>query len=199
MGEPGHDDAPPAPRGARSEAEVRWGEARRFLADRLRRELHGRDADSVDDLTQEALARLLRSVRRDGALNLEALMTAIARRTAIDHVRRRIRWSRLVESVPDPADPPGAVAPAPAGPPEDSLERLRFVVLEYFAANSPGCHELARAYFERRDWRRVAGDLGRSHDAVRRQWSRCVGELRAEAARDGGPLMEWAAAEDGEP
>lgn len=197
MGEPGPDEAPRSPRGARSEAEVRWTEARRFLADRLRRELHGRDADSVEDLAQEALARLLRSVRRDGALNLEALMTAIARRTAIDHIRRRSRWARLVESVPDPDDAPGAAVALP-GPPDDSLERLRFVVLEYFAADSPGCLELARAYFERRDWKRVAESLGRGHDAVRRQWSRCVDELRALAARDGGPLMEWTAEEGGE-
>lgn len=199
MGEPGHDDAPRGPRGARSETDVRWTEARRFLADRLRRELHGRDADSLDDLAQEALVRLLRAVRRAGALNLEALMTSIAHRTAVDHIRRRHRWSRLVESVPDPADAPGAATAPAAGPPDDSLERLRFVVLEHFAADSPGCHELARAYFESRDWRRVAQDLGRSHDAVRRQWSRCVDALRAEAARDGGRLMDWAAEGDGNP
>jgi DNA-directed RNA polymerase specialized sigma24 family protein len=196
MDEPGRDSAPQGPRGARSEAEVRWTEARRFLAGRLRGELRGLDAESLDDLTQEALTRLLRSVRREGVLNLEALMTSIAHRTAIDHIRRHYRWAKLVESVPDPAEAPGALAVPAAGPPGDSLERLRFVVLEFFARNESGCHELACAYFDGRDWRRVAQTLGRSHDAVRRQWSRCVGALRAEAARDRGLLMDWAAGGD---
>ena len=50
----------------------------------------------IDDLVQESMVRLLRAVRREPVENIEALMTEIARRTAIDCLRRRTRWSALV-------------------------------------------------------------------------------------------------------
>jgi RNA polymerase sigma factor (sigma-70 family) len=174
--------------GVRSEGEVPWTEARDFLSRRLRRELRGQGPDDLQDLTQEALVRLLRAVRREGAENTEALMTAIARRTAIDHIRRTMRWSRRLEYQADPCQ---QAASAGVDGPDDELDRLRFVALEFFAARGRPCHDLALAFFACRDWRRVAEDLGRSHEAVRRQWSRCVEALRAEAVRNPGLVTEW--------
>ena len=65
---------------------------------RLGYELTASTREHLDDLVQEALVRLLRAVRREPIENLEALMTEIARRTAIDCLRRRTRWRAVIES-----------------------------------------------------------------------------------------------------
>ena len=182
------DDSANVPRGASSEAEIRWDEAVSFLRRRLERTLRGNARHHLDDLVQESLVRLLRAVRREPVDNVEALMTEIARRVEIDCVRRQARWSALVEPAPDDLD-----RIAPSAPEEtigDPVERLQFVVLEFFSAREARCRELAVAYFAEQDWKRVAELAGRSHDAVRKQWSRCVAMLRQSAREEQGPLME---------
>jgi DNA-directed RNA polymerase specialized sigma24 family protein len=196
MGEPRDSKDP---RAARTEWDVHWTQARQFLCHRLRRELGGRDGDDLEDLTQEALTRLLRALRHKEAQNLEALMNEIARRTAIDHVRRRRRWAKLVEPLTDSVDGPGTGISPAADELGEPVERLRFVVLEFFTNHASTCHGLALAYFACRDWRGVARDLGKNYDAVRRQWSRCVEVLRTEARQDPGLLMEWTSDGEGKP
>lgn len=181
---------PSAPPAAPAERDIHWDRAREFIRRRLSFELHGPSRELLDDLTQECLVRLLRVVRRERVENLEALLTLLARRTAIDGVRRRTRWRALVTGddaalaeVPDPA--------ARVEEPGDPLERLRFVVVEYFTARDARCRELAVAYFAGDDWKAVARATGRSHDVIRKQWSRCLESLRAAARDERGPLFEW--------
>lgn len=175
---------------AANENEIRWDEAVAFVRRRLGYELPASTRGQIDDLVQESMVRLLRAVRREPIENVEALMTEIARRTAIDSLRRRTRWSALVrpeepdiDQIPDPQ--------ARADEVGDPLERLHFVVLEFFTVREARCRELAAAYFADQDWKVVANARGRSHDAVRKQWSRCLELLRAEARRDQGLLKEW--------
>jgi DNA-directed RNA polymerase specialized sigma24 family protein len=182
------DDPAKCPRAATSETEIRWDEAVVFLRRRLERDLRAGGRAQIDDLVQESLVRLLRAVRREPIENVEALMTEIARRVAIDCVRREVRWNALVE-------PAGAALDRIADPSPDALlgdplERLQFVVLEFFTARETRCRELAVAYFAEQDWKRVAARAGRSHEAVRKQWSRCLDMLRASAREEPGPLME---------
>ena len=176
-------------RGAANELEIDWDEVTAFVRRRLRLELRGAAADVVDDLVQESMVRLLRVVRRERVENVEALMTEIARRTATDWLRRRIRWKVLIDPVLSPEDLP--VAAPPGSDLGDPMERLRFVVVEFFGAGESSCRELAIAYFAEQDWKQVAANSGRSHMAVRKQWSRCLGLLREAAQREGGPLLEW--------
>ena len=123
--------------------------------------------------------------------NVEALLTEIARRTAIDALRRRTRWSALVtsddEAVAELADP--SARPEEPG---DPLERLQFIVVEYFTARDARCKELAVAFFAGQDWKTVASAERRSHDVIRKQWSRCLRILRESARDDDGPLTDWA-------
>jgi RNA polymerase sigma factor (sigma-70 family) len=182
------DDSASAPRGASSEAEIRWDEAVSFLRRRLERTLRGNTRRHLDDLVQESLVRLLRAVRREPVDNVEALMTEIARRVEIDCVRRNTRWSALVEPAPDDLD-----RIAPTTPEEsvgDPVDRLQFLVIEYFTAREARCRDLAVAYFADQDWKHVAEAAGRSHEAVRKQWSRCIEMLRQAARDEQGPLME---------
>jgi DNA-directed RNA polymerase specialized sigma24 family protein len=183
------EDPPAAGGSAAHETEIPWEEAGAFVRRRLRIELPASSQGQVDDLAQESLVKLLRVVRREPVNNLEALMTEIARRTAIDWLRRRTRWSALVTDAPladEVADPEARVDGV-----GDPVERLHFVVLEFFDAREARCRDLAVAYFAERDWGAVAVSQGRSHEAVRKQWSRCLELLRAAARSDPGWLMDW--------
>src|SRR5262245_24349132 len=180
-----------APGAPEQEAQIRWGEASAFVRRRLQFELPVSSHGLVDDLVQECMVRMLRYVRRERVLNLEALLTEVARRTAIDALRRRTRWSALVTS----DDETVAILPDPNArteEPGDPLERLQFVVVEFFTQRDARCRELAVAYFAGNDWKTVALAERRSHDVIRKQWSRCLGILREVARDETGPLMDWA-------
>src|SRR5262249_54313514 len=81
---------------------------------------------------------------------------------------------------------------ARADEPGDPLERLEFVVVEFFTARDARCRELAVAFFAGDDWKAVALAEGRSHDVIRKQWSRCLGILRETARDDRGPRLDGA-------
>jgi DNA-directed RNA polymerase specialized sigma24 family protein len=155
-----------------------WEEARRFLRRRIATHLHSDERSILEDLTQVALVRLLRAIRREGVRDAGALMTEIARRTWIDHVRSKRRrehiWLRLEDGHDQVRDPrPGHDAPG------ELIDRVRFVVLEFFDARRSGCRDLAGAFFAGVSWAEVARQTGRSPEAVRQQWLRCCDALRA--------------------
>ena len=188
------DSMHPADEGSAASAQethIQWGEASAFVRRRLQFELPPSSHGLIDDLVQECMVRMLRYVRRERVLNLEALLTEMARRTAIDALRRRTRWSALVTSDDEVvaliADPT-----ARTDEPGDPLERLQFVVLEYFTLREARCRELAAAFFAGDDWKAVALAERRSHDVIRKQWSRCLGLLREAARDEKGPLLDWA-------
>lgn len=176
-------DAPAAP------APVRlpdWADVRAFVRRRVRHTAPSLGDDDVDEVTQEALVRLLRAVERTPIRNAEALMNEVARRTAIDHLRSRTRWSRLL-SPWDGVGPPEDTLPVQA-PVGDPIERLRFVVLEFFVANEAPCAELARQHFAGWRWDEIAERTQRSAAAVRKQWSRCMQVLRERFAAGPGDV-----------
>ena len=183
-----NEGEPPAAFAA-SETEIRWSEAAAFLRRRLDYELPASARPHLDDLVQESLVRLLRAVRREPVLNVEALMTEIARRAAIDCLRRNTRWSAILTVDSSELDRAADSAPSHSRL-GDPVERLQFVVLEFFTVREARCQELATAYFAEQDWKAVASRSGRSHDAVRKQWSRCLEMLRQAAREEFGPLME---------
>jgi len=181
-------DQEPRPRGAGNEVEIRWTEAEAFLRRRLDFELPANARAHLDDLVQESLVRLLRAVRREPVDNVEALMTEIARRAAIDCLRRRTRWNVVLD--PEAPDFDQVADPASRSPFGDPLERVHFVVLEFFTAREARCRDLAVAFFAEQDWKVVAAAQGRSHEAVRKQWSRCLETLREAARGEGGLLSD---------
>jgi hypothetical protein len=65
-------------------------------------------------------------------------------------------------------------------------------VVEYFTQRDARCKELAVAFFAGDDWKAVAVAERRSHDVIRKQWSRCLGLLREAAKDEKGPLLDWA-------
>jgi hypothetical protein len=140
--------------------------------------------------------RLLRFSRRETIRNVEAAIVDIVRKTLIDHHRRQSRWEVVaaalrveIESTGAPGEANGEALADCLG---DPIERTRFIVLGFFRDRSPRCHDLAAHYFDSgSDWVAVARRSGRSGEAVRQQWSRCVSVLRNELRRDQGVLWRW--------
>ena len=127
--------------------------------------------------------RLMRALGRGEARNLDAMMTSIADRTCIDFMRSRGRWSAILGPINEVVLDTTEAADTTSETLGDPRDRVRFVVLQFFEQQGSACHELARAYFAELDWSLVAQGLGRSAEAVRKQWSRCLGILRREAAK----------------
>jgi RNA polymerase sigma factor (sigma-70 family) len=164
--------------------EINWDEARRFLRDLLRQKLFAAQRSHLEDLVQEALVRLLRATRHEPANNLEALMTLIAGRTLIDFTRRRRRYQALFVPLTDETDPSAQIQVPPVDISRDPEERVEFIVLEHFRETKTGCYEIARAFFQKRDWNSVARERGVSPESIRARWSRCVQHLRETVSRD---------------
>jgi len=173
------------------EEAIDWADAGRFLRACLGARDPSLQAADLDDLTQEALIRLVRAVRRGEVANLNALMYELARCTDIDFIRRWNRWRKVFGPMPE-GEIAVAAPPSPDGSAlGDPIERFRFIALEFFHATNAPCRELAEFYFRGLDWQSVAARLGRSHEAVRKQWSRCVQRLKAVAPSNVGWLAIW--------
>lgn len=152
-----------------------WEEIHSQLRRRLVGRLDASDRSELDDLVQEGCIRLLRAQRREKIDDLEALITVIADRTFKDLLRRRYRNRRIMsfmdEHSPEAVDPRGVKDQLAV----ELLERIEFVVVEIFRDEDRiDCADLARHWFAARDWKSVSEQLGRSHSAVRKQWSRCL-------------------------
>ena len=174
------------------ERDVVWPVVRDFLRSRISRHLGLSDAESLDDLVQESLVRLLRVLRRERARNLEALMTEIAKRTYVDFVRRRrvqrAWFEPLGDSTEQVSDPDAKVAVEIGDP----VRRVRFIVLEFFENRHAQCLKLAQAFFADREWVEIAAERNSRPEAIRQQWLRCMGLLRLKAKHDKGLLRAWA-------
>lgn len=166
------------------ELHIDWRKAEQFLRARLRGQVDHLQPADVNDLVQEALVRLLRAVRREPARELEALMHVIARRTAVDLIRRRQRWRLVFQQSDETSREAAAPTRDVLADAADPVDRVRFVVLEFFRSHKASCCELALAYFQTKQWNTVAAELGKTPLAIRRRWSRCVDLLRKQAAED---------------
>jgi RNA polymerase sigma factor (sigma-70 family) len=150
-----------------------WQTVRSALRRHFGPKLDSADAHELDDLIQEGCVRLLRAARREPVEDLQGLITVIARRTFQDWLRRRYRNERLWK----PLEASDELAIPPAVDPRfgDLVERIEFMVLEVFQREArPECEKLARGWFSRRSWKELADELGLSHAAVRKRWSRCL-------------------------
>ena len=188
------DPDPTAPGESTSRADARPGEApdwlaaAQFLRRRLRQLLPGAQAADVDDLVQEALIDLVRTCRHEPVRNVDALLNTLARRKAIDMIRRRDRWGALVRPL---ADDDSDEFDAGQWRGTDPAERLSFVVLQFFERERSACTPLARAFLAGHDWNEVAARAGVDPAAIRKQWSRCVAHLRRTLVGEAGAAWGW--------
>jgi hypothetical protein len=171
------------------ELQADWEALRSLVRRRVRAKYAQLQPDDLEEICQLALVRVLRALRGSDVRNPEGLSVMAADRAAGDWWRARRRWQGRFESLDPAADPPGG-DPLREGTFGDPLERVRFVVTEFFDSSHAGCAELARPFFESRDWGAVAAALGRSHEAVRKQWSRCVALLRERLRGELAPLFQ---------
>lgn len=179
------DTAPPAG----DLTPIDWARAREFLLACVRHRLDRESPENQEDLAHIALVRLVRIARRERIGNVQALMNTLAQQVVVDFLRHRRRWRLLVEPFAErAAGIAGEDAPTGVG---DPLERVRFVVLEFFTSEHAPCAELARAYFAEVTWKDLAARFGVGHNTLIKRWSMCMKRLRAAARREANPLLEW--------
>jgi len=166
-----------------------WGDVRRLLRKRLLALSRSEDRDDLEDLVQESCVRVFRALGAGEARNLDGLASVVARRTWVDYLRRKTRARRhLVVTDSAVLDASSSAAHADTG--DDGhlgglRHRIELIVQEVFDEHGAGaCLELARAYFDERDWSVVARQLELSHASIRKRWSRCLRTLREAMARD---------------
>lgn len=155
-----------------------WEQLRRDAERLILRQLHGEPPDVIQDLVQEVLVKLLRQTRLESVREPAGLLWSIVRCTAIDHIRRKRRWSLIVTAQPEEGWDPADSAGTPPDSVEDPVDRVVSAAVAFFHENDAGCLELAGHFLRDREWSEVAGLLGRQPAAIRKQWSRCLDRLR---------------------
>lgn len=175
-----------------AEPTIDWVQARALLRSRIARQLGTAHDPQIDDLTQEALIDLLRVVRRDGFRSLDGLATVIARSVVASEIRRRQRYRARFGDWQAHLDDVVELPGASRGEWDDPQQTLWFLLVEYFRSRHAPCLRLAELYATHGDWKQVAQALGRSHDAIRQQWSRCSRAFRDALRRDPGSFQDWA-------
>lgn len=166
---------------------VDWNEARalmkRVIAANLSRERL--DRCGHDDLTQRALVGLMRAVARGGIRSLEALAVTIAKRAAIECMRR-----------PDPTVPlPEGASELPAPAQDDGElrpEEAQLYMGEIMLAIGEECRKLFDLWCETLNMRIVAERLGVTHATARQRKVRCEDKALKICLADNGPLGQWA-------
>lgn len=162
---------------------IDWNEVRSSLRLQLASRLDPGEISELDDLVQEGCVRVMRAHRRESIQDLQGMVVVIALRTFRDWLRRRYRHERLwspLDSAPDVAVP--AAREPRYG---DLVERIEFMVMEIFRGeNRQECLELARAWFDGRNWKDLAQRHGVNHATMRKRWSRCLELPRRHLAAD---------------
>ena len=172
------------------ELDIDWARARSELRSRIQTRLGSGSESEIEDLTQQALVDVLRMVRKQGLRDLQAVIVIVARSTAVDEIRRRVRWRARFEEL-DPGPREAREPGDPGHDHDDDLELLWFLLLESLRSRHAPCHALAVSFAKRGNWRSVGEALGLSHAAVRQQWSRCLRAFREALRKDPGPFREW--------
>lgn len=167
-------------------ARVDWKKAEATMRRVITANVGNAGRDDIDDLVQESQVGLMRTVQRGEVENVEAMAVTIAKRKAINWIRRPKRVYEDLNSGP------GEIA----APTEDrdglAPEEIQFYVRELILCLSLVCKELFESWFRSLNLADVARELGVSHANARQRKGRCVNSLRDVLLADDGPLGEWA-------
>jgi len=171
------------------ERSLDWNDARERFRRHFRSSFPRWGADEHEELASKAVVRLLRALRSRPALHLHGLISKIAGDEESDAIRGWRRRTARNVALDDRVEPP-TPEPAIECEAEDPLTRQRWLLLTYFERRDARCLDVARRLLAGETLRAIAECEGRSHDALRQQWHRCVVALRG-AIAPGDPLWDW--------
>lgn len=174
---------------------IDWNHAREHLLRCVKARAMSLDPATVEDLAHEALIRAHRTLGRGEVLrSWEAFLADVAKKTVIDHVRSRQRWSLVLQEEGEHpiGDRPGEDLSrvAYAG---DPIERLRFLLSELFRLHAPDLLDVLEDRLNGRDWNDIADARGITPAALRQRWKRALDALRSldRSAEGIGALIDW--------
>ena len=161
-----------------------WGEVRARMKRVIAAKVKGSPCShEIDDLTQIACVRLIRAIERGGIQSPEAIQVVIAKRVAIDCLRRKPPPTEPLDDHEVPDRGLEVEGPSPEEVEVYFRETLRLI-------KSP-CRELYDHWLRTLNLRKVAELLGISHAAALQRWVRCRRHILGIARADDGPLGRW--------
>ncbi len=187
-------------------ADIDWDRIRAFALKRIRTKTspqlfaRARRGTEIEDLVQETVVRLFFALERTQPRNLDAFATDIADKVVIDFVRKGYVDGVRHEPRPteDEGDPELPDTKASADVWVDRTESLEFLVQEFFEQR--GARECLQLMYHRfdsvkPDWAEIGTKVGKSADAAKQAWSRCLKGVKAAVRESGSALWRWAADE----
>ena len=175
-----------------------WARLRPGVMRRLHSYLGGLPHEALEDTAQEVLMGLHVSIQRHGLPNnLDGMVTVITRRKAASALRRvkseRERFvqdSELLKQIP-----------------EDRIdldyelirdERVWIVhrILDFYERHDTQCANIAIGRMCGQDFQTMSEAMGKSSEALRQAWSRCLKKLRV-AIREGQVDVQGTSHDDG--
>lgn len=175
----------PSPSSSDSLGQVDWQGARALMKRVIAANVRRAGPDEIEDLVQDASVGLMRAVLRGSVENLEAMTVVIAKRAAINWMRR-LQWTR-----PLGEDERDLSAPEPERE-WLSADEAQFYVRQILHLLGDTCRELFELWLETLNLHEVAKRLGLRHAAVRQRRVRCNEQVRRVCLADEGPLGQWA-------
>lgn len=185
---------------------IDWDRIRSFVLKRVRAKTspqlfaRARRGTEIDDLVQETIVRLFFALERTVPRNLDAFATDITDKVVIDFVRKGYVDGTRHEprSTEDEGEPDIPDASAGADVWTDRTESLEFLVQEFFEQR--GARECLQLMYHRfdsvkPDWDEIGTKVGKSADAAKQAWSRCLKGVKAAVRESGSALWRWAADE----
>lgn len=159
-----------------------WAQLRLGVMRRLRVLLRGLPNAAVEDVAQEVLLGLHRSIALNGPpQGIDALVTVICRRKAASALRRlRVERRHIVH---DEAAVHRARSRWPG--PDDELSRVERAweaqrILESIRAQGAQSEAIVRGRLQGLGYRDIAAPLGITADAARQTWHRCAVQVKRE-------------------
>lgn len=162
---------------------VDWKQARHFITACVRRARYRLDDASVEDVVQDALMRLHRTVSRQPEAGGPGLMADIAKKSLIDHIRSCMRRRRLMEDGGEcPLEILGRAESIERAGDRETRETLRATIVELFEEHCPECLPLALQRMEDLSWDEIAAGDSRTPAALRQVWHRGIERIRRGAS-----------------
>lgn len=144
----------------------------------------GRSAADLDDVASDAWIRLDRTLRREPARNLEALMNRVARFAWVDHCRSLAARTRALGATISIEETEMEAPTHEPGWDPHALAQWRFAVCEWFTLHRPPCLALVQILFSGRTWLEVSDSLGERPNSLAKRWQRCKDEFLASVRRE---------------
>lgn len=161
-----------------------FAEADRLIERVVRAKARSMPLEEVRNTVQEVWLGLCKFVERGATVEtVEGLLVTIAQRQAFGWLDRNTKFELVELEDNQRYEDPGM---------ERDVELLAMIVREFLLSASPRCVTILDRILDGQNLKQIAGELNKTHAALRKGWSRCVQLVRQAFEADGGEIARLA-------